>query len=310
FTTPASASSVSATNYDYQAWWEVDLGADYNIEQLKIWNRTDGQDQTSDFHIIISSTPFTSGDLNSALAQASYSFYDQGDLGTPSSYSANTVGRYVRLQRNGQGYMILAEVEIIGCALSSAPRIAADPSFAIPDMVQFDVRKQGQTSELTWVMTQDVDVDYYQLEVSTDRKNFQLLGKVSADQVRFARNYYLTDFTPISGANYYRLKLVKLNGANYYTAIKRINFDFENVLLYPNPTNDKLYISLRNSISKHAVIEIYNYLGQLQYQKEYTAIPLAPLSLNVGKYVPGIYTISIKTDGKRRFSKQFVVVDK
>ena len=310
FTNPPSASSVSATNYDYQAWWEIDLGADYNIEQLKIWNRTDGQNRTADFHIIISSTPFISGDLNTALTQASYSYYEQGVLGTPSIYSANTVGRYVRLQRNGQGHMILAEVEIYGCALSAAPRMATDLSFAIPDMIQFDAQKHGQSSELTWVTTQDVDVDYYQILVSTDKQNFQTVGKLSADQVQFARSYHLTDFQPVNGANYYRLKMVKLNGANYYTAVKRLDFDFENIFVYPNPTNDLLYVSLRNSISKHTVIEVFNSLGQLQYQHEYKALAVAPISLDVAKYVPGIYTITIKTDGKRRFSKQFVVVDK
>jgi len=119
FTGSNSTSSVSATQNQFQGWWEVDLGAEYNIEQVKLYNRTDGTDKTDDCYLIISSTPFNGGDLNAALNQANYSHYEQGAVGNPSidNPPSGTTGRYVRIQLNGQGYLVLAEVEIFGCTI-------------------------------------------------------------------------------------------------------------------------------------------------------------------------------------------------
>ena len=33
--------SVTHTNYDYQAWWQVDLGSIYSLLAIQVWNRTD-----------------------------------------------------------------------------------------------------------------------------------------------------------------------------------------------------------------------------------------------------------------------------
>ena len=63
FTSPSSASSVSATNLTSQPWWEVDLGESYLIETVNVYNRTDGSDRTQDAYILVSNNPFTSGDL-------------------------------------------------------------------------------------------------------------------------------------------------------------------------------------------------------------------------------------------------------
>src|SRR5204862_6360587 len=38
----AGRRSVSHTQNDPQAWWEVDLGQSYEIDEIEIWNRTDG----------------------------------------------------------------------------------------------------------------------------------------------------------------------------------------------------------------------------------------------------------------------------
>ena len=41
--------SVSATDNELNAWWEVDLGEVYNIETIDLWNRTDNRsDRLSD----------------------------------------------------------------------------------------------------------------------------------------------------------------------------------------------------------------------------------------------------------------------
>ena len=120
FISPTSSSSVSATTNENEAWWEVDLGDIYNINEVKLWNRTDGVDKTNDCYLIISNTPFTSGNLSDALNQATYSILNPGLLDSPTVNIPNATGRYVRVQLSGTGYLTLAEVEVLGCSINGS----------------------------------------------------------------------------------------------------------------------------------------------------------------------------------------------
>ena len=115
FTSPASASSTSATSYSNEAWWQVDLGVVYFIENINVWNRTDGTDKTTDAYVLISNTPFTSNDLAGARVEASYEFFIAGLVGSPTIVAPSIQGRYVRIQRSTPGYLVMGEVEVEGC---------------------------------------------------------------------------------------------------------------------------------------------------------------------------------------------------
>ena len=115
--------SVSHTNSDSQAWWQVDLGAIYTITDIKIWNRTDGsQSRLSNFYILISDTPFTSTDLNFTKNQPGVSnYYISGTAGSPSIVNANRTGRYVRVQLSATNCLHMAEVQVLSTGLAPAP---------------------------------------------------------------------------------------------------------------------------------------------------------------------------------------------
>lgn len=112
-----SDGSVSHTNADANAWWQVDLAAPATISSIVIWNRTDCcSNRLSDYWVFVSDTPFAAGDTPATL---------QGRAGTWSSHqttfpnpsttiAVNTPGRYVRVQLSGDNYLSLAEVQVFG----------------------------------------------------------------------------------------------------------------------------------------------------------------------------------------------------
>jgi hypothetical protein len=110
------ANSVSHTNNQPQDWWEVDLGATYNIGLIKIWNRTDCcGERLNNFYVMVSERPFHSSNLNNNLAQpGTWSFHHDGTAGRTTEVRANTHGRYVRIQLEGTNFLQLAEVEVFG----------------------------------------------------------------------------------------------------------------------------------------------------------------------------------------------------
>jgi hypothetical protein len=111
-----SANSVSHTNGQLQDWWEVDLGATYNIGSIKIWNRTDCcSERLSNFYVMVSEKPFSSSNVNESLAQYGiWGHHNSGTAGRTTEIKVNARGRYVRIQLAGTNWLHLAEVEVFG----------------------------------------------------------------------------------------------------------------------------------------------------------------------------------------------------
>ena len=110
--------SVSITNWQPNAWWEIDLGAVSTIDEIKIWNREDCcTEKLSNYHILISESPFTSTNLNETIFQSGVIDMYRTDIAErPTNISISSQkGRYVRVQLEGSGFLQLAEIEIMGC---------------------------------------------------------------------------------------------------------------------------------------------------------------------------------------------------
>ncbi len=108
--------SVAATNEEFQAWWQVDLGAVYDISSIEVFNRTEGQSRLNDFYILTASTPFSGSGLALARSNANNERFIVGQAGTPTNWIlSNTQARYVRIQRSGNGYLTLAELKVNAC---------------------------------------------------------------------------------------------------------------------------------------------------------------------------------------------------
>jgi len=108
--------SVTHTDYNAQAWWQVELGAVQDISGIAVWNRTDCcGGRLSGFYVLVSDVAFTSTDLTATLGQGGVSsYYTAGQAGSPTTIAVNRTGRYVRVQLTGSNWLSLAEVEVWG----------------------------------------------------------------------------------------------------------------------------------------------------------------------------------------------------
>lgn len=106
--------SVAHTNIESQAWWQVDLGSVRAIQNIKVWNREEAPERTSDFYVFVSDEPFKSTDLEATKSQVGPggSFFTAGSCGRPTELAMKKTGRYVRVQLSGTNYLQLAEVEV------------------------------------------------------------------------------------------------------------------------------------------------------------------------------------------------------
>jgi lysophospholipase L1-like esterase len=109
--------SVSHTNEDQFAWWQVDLGAVAPISTINVWNRTDCCTTRLDDHwVFVSSTPFDTS--LSPTAQAAvpgvWSSHHTGAAPVVTTLKPGASGRYVMVQLSKKDYLTLAEVEVYG----------------------------------------------------------------------------------------------------------------------------------------------------------------------------------------------------
>jgi len=109
--------SVTATNVESGAWWQVDLGASKAITSITVWNRTDCcASRLGDYWVFASDSPFLPTDTPSSLQNrvATFSARRTTAPAPSTTIPVGLQGRYVRVQLNGADYLSLAEVQVLG----------------------------------------------------------------------------------------------------------------------------------------------------------------------------------------------------
>lgn len=130
--------SVTHTNNDAQAWWQVDLGQLANITDVKVYNRTDCcSDRLTNYHIFVSDVPFTSNTVSGIKTQAGVGdFHETGQAGTPTIRNINRTGRYVRIQLESTNYLNLAEVQVFGSFVSGSSKASSEKNIEVVNDVE------------------------------------------------------------------------------------------------------------------------------------------------------------------------------
>ncbi len=128
-------SSVSHTGNEESPWWEVDLGAVYDIGKVVVWNRQDCcWDRMQNFTVATSTTPFNVQQSGEQLGPFSPWSAQKKDY----TVDVNKKGRYVRISlpkdpRNPRRVLNLTEVQVFGKATNqptSPDPVATKPTTA------------------------------------------------------------------------------------------------------------------------------------------------------------------------------------
>lgn len=133
-------------------------------------------------------------------------------------------------------------------------------STALPvTLTTFKVTTEKNTALLQWQTTEESKSSHFNVQHSKDAKNWTTIAKVESNKESTSlRNYTFTHGAPFTGINYYRLQMVDLDGSYGLSPIKNARINESLALFYPNPTQDRIYISNVKTASK---VEIISTLG-------------------------------------------------
>ena len=124
---PWENGSITHTKHEKEAWWEVDLGAEYTVSKVEYTGRTDCcGSRLRNAYIMVSSKPFPSGRLKGNLDDRAVwkKLVENYPDPTHTVETGNVKGRYVRIQLQGNYPLSLANVKVMGCSSSAGPPVS------------------------------------------------------------------------------------------------------------------------------------------------------------------------------------------
>ena len=190
---------------------------------------------------------------------------------------------------------------------------ANDPFLIFPiELKFFQAQKTAQSNVLRWLAPCTSDFANFEVQHSTDNKNFTVLHNFTANQVRCADPFDYSDLQRREGTNYYRIKLTTPanTSVNSFTiAVLNSNKGFALNVLLPSLVQSSAVLSISSAETDRLQITITDISGNRyalrmeQVQAGSSQVQLNLRWLPAGQYV--LQAANSKGDQQQlRFLKQ------
>ncbi len=215
---------------------------------------------------------------------------------------------------NGSDKTVLASTDIAGasyklahstathCITNPSPMIALSSAIACFPLPIVLANFTGKTIQdinyITWNVTQEVNVKEYKLQRSKDGVAFETIATITANNKNI---YTYNDATMQYAKNYYRLLTVDNDGHKEYSTVILLQNEIgTNVVLYPNPVTNILYINSTHTGTTLFDVTLLNAIGEVQYSKKNNA---TAVEINTSNFSNGIYYIQYEENKTRIYKK-------
>ena len=158
---------------------------------------------------------------------------------------------------------------------------------ALPlQITSFTADWQNKTPFLQWSATNTENTKQFNIQRSTDSKNFVTVGQVG---INGGSAYHFQDNTAPNTTVYYRLQQVDKNGAAFYSSTARLTVNSLPLTVFPNPAKGAIHLTI--PATSQAQVFIYDIAGKLVYQnKNYNSTN----TIATDTWSKGTYTIRLK----------------
>ena len=142
---------------------------------------------------------------------------------------------------------------------------------ALPvELLNFEVAKVGDVSELSWLTASETNNDFFAIERSVDGVNFEEIGTVDGNGTTTSTSYYsFTDQSPVEGVNYYRLRQVDYDGSYEYSDIKWVEFSGSEgaISVFPNPFKNEIQVNMEVAEAGQVELRLTDVVGRVIYSE-------------------------------------------
>lgn len=230
-------------------------------------DRSDSNQLTSDYSIrIVKGGSITSTDRSTGIhypaADAYHAYGGSSDLWGQTwqftDINSANFGIAIAAQRNASGGITAGGIDNVRITVTYTLTI-------LPlNLINFSATKNNKSILLSWVTSNETDMNHYEVERSSDGLNFNSIKSIVSINSMTETTYSYNDNNPLPGTSYYRLMMEGNSGYEKYSPIISIQSDNKNYFsLYPNPLTrgEKLYIN--NPDNNRLNIVFYDLSGKM-----------------------------------------------
>jgi 1,4-alpha-glucan branching enzyme len=161
-------------------------------------------------------------------------------------------------------------------------------------LINFNGKRNGSTNSLSWVVANEHDLNYYEVQRSTDAQNYKMISQIKASG-KISYNY--SDVTNnTSSVYYYRLRIVDKDGNFKYSAVVKLRMSSKGLIeVMPNPFAGKLKVKIESLLQDNATIMVTDVSGRQLFKKQIIlAAGINTIDINeAGKFSKGTYLLTI-----------------
>ncbi|HNT79689.1 MAG TPA: PKD domain-containing protein [Bacteroidia bacterium] len=189
--------------------------------------------------------------------------------------------------------------------------IIGPPNTPLPvSLISLTARTYGSHNLLKWKTASETNNDGFMIERSENAKDFQPIGFVKgAGNSNSVRTYEFVDTDVNRLLYFYRLKQVDINGRFEYSetvSLNRNQLANEELLIYPNPATESLYVAASSTWSGEVDISLYDYQGKkVWHQSESNGGAVVKIDL-AKKFSAGLYFVKAEYNGKSVIKKVLI----
>lgn len=133
-----------------------------------------------------------------------------------------------------------------------------NPAAGLPvNFNAFEYTCQDKTIELTWETVSEFNCDRYELEISRDGLDYQLVATVNGSGTTTLPSNYAVSIPKNNEIQYARLRQVDTDGESVIYGPFSLMCEATDIVIYPNPARDETYLICPKK-EQEAIIEIYD----------------------------------------------------
>lgn len=178
------------------------------------------------------------------------------------------------------------------------------------NLLNFDATVEDNNKvNLNWLVSSEINNDYFTIERSLDGKTFEVVGIVDgAGNSSMVKNYNLVDDNPYTGTSYYRLKQTDYDNTSTYSNVVAVDIktSVDELTLYPNPVTGNAQLAFDMNVAGDVFVQVHDVSGRLVLAERTNGLKgQNTIELTTDQLNRGMYFLTLRS-GEELVSTKFI----
>ncbi|MES2556151.1 MAG: T9SS type A sorting domain-containing protein [Bacteroidota bacterium] len=167
------------------------------------------------------------------------------------------------------------------------------PSGSLPvNFTAFEYNCQNETTEVSWTTDSEINCDRYELEMSRNGLEYQLIATINGNGTTTQPSTYTLPIDKHQETQYVRVRQVDMDGKSDIYGPFSVMCEATDVVVYPNPAREEVHLICPKK-TQEATIEVYNCNATLVYTTTHNFKKSTMTTLDLHTLKAGTYLIKL-----------------